>query len=597
MTDATPAPLRDRVASATNAVLKLANDASANDLVDRITLEAQLWSRPDITVVVAGEASVGKTSLVNSLLARPLLPRGDAAAGGRFAVVRSGADGARVHLGDAAEPKPIELSEIPAWLGPAPPGDAMVRGIDVLVDHTVLAEGLVLVDTPAIGSVDDAEVRITLSTLAAADAVLFVADAGRPLSATSLAFLEEATTRIETVIVALTKTDRFRGWREVAGDDRRAIDGRLRALREPPIVPVSNRLKELGDATGDDALIEESGVPRLLDEIHRLVIDRKQRVRLANLLRVDSAALDDLDRRLARLVDAGATPSAVQAQVAVDEQALEDLRTRAEQVQILVTDGFATLRDTATAAANLALRDLSGKLLAKAKAKEKLPVAGLADLELRAVDADLAELIDGEARRIGEEVSALLSVRLGLPTAASPLVLGEVPRTGSGVSEEVAAKLRVSVAGALASSGSGLALLASRIASAAAPDVLLAVFGASATVGVVVAGMNLRLTKRQADLQAVRREIQTIVEAVRTSAQPSIRQRVLASQRALEAAIRAEVRSRTRELQAAVADGTRLAKADAAERSRVAAASTIRREELARVRTLLDGLVVEVSDS
>lgn len=594
------APVRDRVASATNAVLKLASDAGASDLVERITVEAQLWSRPEVTVLVAGETQSGKSSLVNSLLGRQVLPTGEVGATGKHVVVRFGSDAALVHLAGAHDPHPIPLRDLAAWLGPASSeGHSTVRGADLQVESPALSNGLVLVDTPGLGSVDDAGGRITLAALSSADALLFVVDAGRPISARSLAFLEGASSRIDTVLIALTKIDRFRGWRQLAADDRSAITQVARGLAQVPIVPVSNRLKAMSDemdaaSAPDLQLRDESGVPRLSEELRVGVVDRRQVLRLSNLLRVDRRALADLAARVAAHVHADSTPSAVQAAVDRDQAELEDLRVRAEQTQIMVVDGFAALRDTATAEVNLALRDLAMRLEEKVRVRGAPPLADVADLELRAIDAELSGSIDAEAARLAAAAGELLAVALDVQSHAE-LGLPRASAVNAAAADDLAARLRVSIAGAVASSGTGMALFASRAISPTGPDILLALFGATAAIGVVVTGLNLRMMKRQADLQTIRREIQAVVETVRTASGPAIRQRVLSSQRDLEAAVKSEVRSRTRTLQQSIADGTRLARADAADRQKAAAAAQARQAEIERLGAGIEALSAEVA--
>lgn len=583
----------------TNAVLKVAHDAGASDLIERISVEAQLWSRPEVTVVVVGESQTGKSSLVNALLGRPLVPTGPDAGTGHYVVVRHGREGAVVHLGDAAEPRPVALEELGHWLRRPEGAFAGARGAEVQVEAPELASGLVLVDTPALGAVDDAADRITLAALASADAVLFVVDAGRPISGPALRFLAEATRRIDTVVITLTKIDRFRGWRQVATDDRNALTASVPALAATPIVPVSNRLKTMADeaasdGTPDPQLLDESGVPRLSAELRARVVDRKQVLRLSNLLRVDTGALEELDARTGVLIDAGATSSAVQAEVDRDQTDLDELRLAAEQAQIQITDGFAALRDSATAQVNLALRELAVRLEEKGRARGAPPLADLIDLELRAIDAELTASLDAEAQRIAEAAGALVAVTLRVRAHGGLDLTGGPAAEGAGGTDDLAARLRISMAGAVASSGTGMALFASRLTTPSGSGMLLALFGATATVGMVVAGLNLRMMKRQADAQTTRRQIQAVVETIRTSAGPAIRQRVLQAQREVEAAMKAEVRARTRTLQQAIADGTRLAKADAAERQKAAAAARARQAEVQRVRALLQALSAQV---
>lgn len=597
-----PTPLRDRVATATNAVLKLASEAGATELVARITTEAELWGRPEVTVVIIGEPQSGKSSLVNSLLGQPLLPAGPGDATATYVVLRHGDGSAYVQTSESPGSLAVALDELGGWIT-SPGGEGTTtRSVDIRVAVEELESGLVLVDTPGIGSVHDAGGRISLSACASADALLFVVDAGAPISALSLHFLSEAAERVDTILLALTKVDRFRGWRQVASDDRDAITAAIPHLAGAPLVPVSNRLKRVADelaveSSPNPQMAEESGVPALLGELRRRVVSRKQNLRMSNLLRVDASALDEMAQRLAVVIEGEMAPSALTAAVARDQAELDDLRIRAEQAQIAVSDGFANLRDSVTADANLELRKLAFRLEEGAAARGAPPLSTAADLELRALDAELSAAIATESARLAGMAGELLMATLEVAPPDSLDLQNPAESAAVAGSDDLAARLRVSMAGAVASSGTGMALFASRAVVPTGPDLLMAVFGATAAMGIIVAGLNLRMMKRQQDQQAVRKQVQAMMEIVRTAAPPAIRQRVLAVQRHLEAAIKAEVRGRTAALQRSISEGTQLARADSGERQQAAALARSRTAEIDRIRQTVAALQAEVRAS
>ena len=99
--------------------------------IGQLTEEAERWPEPEVTVLVAGETSRGKSSLVNALVGRPsLLPVGPGIVSRTFVAVRRGPDdAANVVRRSGAEPRPVSLDELADWASDAT-GD--VVGMEML---------------------------------------------------------------------------------------------------------------------------------------------------------------------------------------------------------------------------------------------------------------------------------------------------------------------------------------------------------------------------------------------------------------------------------------------------------------------------------
>src|SRR5487761_1213843 len=138
-----------------------------------------------LRVLVAGEAKRGKSTLINALLGRAVLPAGVTPLTAVATTVRYGDDPhAEVRFADGHEEKQ-PLTALPDLVTErGNPGNRRhVAAVTVYLNAPVLADGVELVDTPGTGSVfawDTAAAHEALETM---DAAVFVLTADPPVSA------------------------------------------------------------------------------------------------------------------------------------------------------------------------------------------------------------------------------------------------------------------------------------------------------------------------------------------------------------------------------------------------------------------------------
>ncbi|HEY0808316.1 MAG TPA: dynamin family protein, partial [Pseudonocardiaceae bacterium] len=218
------------------------------DSADRVVVQ-----RPVVpSVVVVGETKRGKSSLVNALLALPGLSPVDAGVATATYLVFGHAERWRAMACYPGQLPPVEfdLAELPHWVSTGyelPTGQLPPRYVDVVGPVPIL-QRLSIVDTPGVGGLASMHGELAKQAAAGATALLFTVDAGSPLTAGELAFLREVGERVETVVFALTKTDAFRGWRQVLADNRALLATHAPRFADAPWYPCSPRLFELAAA-------------------------------------------------------------------------------------------------------------------------------------------------------------------------------------------------------------------------------------------------------------------------------------------------------------------------------------------------------------
>ncbi|MCE7011228.1 dynamin family protein [Kibdelosporangium philippinense] len=288
----------------TNAGRSAAETAEMLQLIDTAITETRSAGRPDLAekllkcrrqlttgawhVLVAGEFKKGKSALINGLLGVPVCGVDPVAFTAVPTTIKHG-DKPTAYLmteapADAVQlPPPIKIDIRKAAeygrTGLADDGTRL-RAIETTLKRELLADGLVLVDTPGLGGgFAAAAASATMRALSLADGVIVVTDASQELTAAEVDFIKHAVDVCPNLIVVLTKTDFYPQWQRILELDRQ----HLRAAGiQAEIVAVSSVLRELALDTGDPALNAECGFPVLVERLgSRLLADHAAKSVLA----------------------------------------------------------------------------------------------------------------------------------------------------------------------------------------------------------------------------------------------------------------------------------------------------------------------------
>lgn len=283
------------------------------ELVDELDGDATQWVRgtaeaagSEPSVVVAGETKRGKSSLVNALLASPnLSPVGAQPVTATYLVFQHGQRWqARACYPGEYPAVPIELDELITWTSAAhqlpagrlPPGHVEVSG------PCPLLERLSLVDTPGVGGLSSKHGERAMQAASAATVLLFVVDASAPFTSNELAFLTRMADDVETVLFVLSKTDAFRGWRQVLEVNKRLLAEHAPRFAGAEFHPVSALMFEkAASAPHEQAarmLREQSGIAQLQVAVQQLVTEHAELLAEANALRALVTVLGEQQSKL-----------------------------------------------------------------------------------------------------------------------------------------------------------------------------------------------------------------------------------------------------------------------------------------------------------
>ena len=243
----------------------LANKAQSFDLSEPPeilgTLKQKLRANR-YEVLVVGEAKRGKSSFINALIGRALLPTDvDVSTSQVFRISKAERERYQLRLEDdstcAITPDdfPKYGSQVIADLQGQPRLDQLIRWIEVEVPAQFLPDGVNLLDTPGMGSLYAAHTQITQRFVPLADAVVYVLDSTQPIGQPDLEFIETLLSATPHILFIQTKIDLLRRdeWQQLQERNQQILHESFGdRLPDRRIWPISSRNLMRAASTGDE---------------------------------------------------------------------------------------------------------------------------------------------------------------------------------------------------------------------------------------------------------------------------------------------------------------------------------------------------------
>lgn len=294
----------DQTLSASNLELEL-SDLLESGLHLRSALEieaeAQRLSAGRLNVVIVGRFKRGKSSLLNAIVGRNILPMGVVPVTAIVTLIRNGREAfSHVHFLDGRK-EMISLDSLGKFVSEKfnPKNKLGVERVDLEVSEVDISPKVVLADTPGTGSVFQHNTEALKQWMGHIDAALFVLSAEPPMGEADLDLLREVRGYAGETLVILNKIDRLQGeeLQEAIDYARTAVDS---------VMGKDTKMLFCSAKLALEGRVEESGVPELKKWIQDLAADRAEAIlekavarRLARHLSHE-IALVDLEAAAAR---------------------------------------------------------------------------------------------------------------------------------------------------------------------------------------------------------------------------------------------------------------------------------------------------------
>ncbi len=270
-------------------------------------------------LAVLGQFKRGKSTLLNALLGEELLPSGVAPVTAIPAMISAGPGhhvSVRFASGQSEESSPETAEEACAILRrfiseAENPGNR--RGVSVVEATSpspLLAHGVVLIDTPGIGSTFRHNSLVTFNFLPECDAALFIVSADPPITEAEVGFLSEVLKRVKRIFFVMNKADYLspRELDEAVEFLKKALAHEAGLGEEISLFVVSARDGCRACAEHDEAALAASGIASLRDHIS-LFLAREKNAALRQALSAKvSDCAKDVSLRIALMVRSSLMP-------------------------------------------------------------------------------------------------------------------------------------------------------------------------------------------------------------------------------------------------------------------------------------------------
>lgn len=242
------------------------------------------FSKHQLTILISGEVSSGKSTFVNSLIGKPLLPTAQETCTNVATKIVYGEDKVLVHFkpdenGVNVEPKEISMDEVSNYATETlnPKNLLNVEYIEIFTESPLLEKGLTFIDTPGLGAIDPLHAIATFNVATQADLIFFLGSVLKPLTTSEVLCLKDLTTVVSNpqVLHIVSRADQ--------GDKDIILNKNIEIIKtELPTlnfksVAVSSAKYNKYHRTGNKFDLEDSGFQYILsyiDELNASLIDQ-----------------------------------------------------------------------------------------------------------------------------------------------------------------------------------------------------------------------------------------------------------------------------------------------------------------------------------
>ncbi|HVU48975.1 MAG TPA: dynamin family protein, partial [Terracidiphilus sp.] len=247
----------------------LAQELRADSLAGEARELAARVAEGRFYVACVGQFKRGKSTLLNALVGRAIVPTGFVPVTAVPTVIRYGdALRARVRMQDGSW-RDVDLPNLKEYVTEEcnPENRKDVEGAEVYVPSALLSSGMCFVDTPGLGSVFSGNTAATQAFIPHIDAALVVVGADPPIAGEELALVDAVGRQVQELILVINKADRTSDAERAAAArfTREVLEQRLhRPMGEVFEVSAAERMDDRGPLRDWEKLL--ANLRRLVEE-------------------------------------------------------------------------------------------------------------------------------------------------------------------------------------------------------------------------------------------------------------------------------------------------------------------------------------------
>ncbi|ERM91363.1 GTPase [Caldanaerobacter subterraneus subsp. yonseiensis KB-1] len=262
---------------------EISKNADIKAINDTVLEVKNKFSNNIFYLVVLGQFKRGKSTFINYILGADILPTGVVPLTSVITKVQySTSIWAKVIHNDGME-KDIDIDELDLYCTERnnPENIKGVKEIHIGYPFDFVAEDVVIVDTPGIGSVYKHNTDIAYNYIDKADAVIFLFSVDPPISEVEKEFLSEISKSVDKIFFVLNKIDYVteKELKEIVTYNRNIIR-EITGNSDIFLYPISAKLALEGKLLKDEGRLKKSGVQMLENDLRNFLLGEKEKVLL-----------------------------------------------------------------------------------------------------------------------------------------------------------------------------------------------------------------------------------------------------------------------------------------------------------------------------
>jgi GTPase SAR1 family protein len=241
-------------------------------------IEDKIQSK-QFNLVVIGQFKRGKSTLINALIGKYILPSSVLPLTSIVTIINYGEQKAVVCFKDGLC-KNIELNEISFFVTEKynPNNKLNVEYVEIFYPADFLKNSVRIIDTPGIGSVYEHNSDVSYQFLPKADASLFVLSPDPPITQSEIEFLKDAQKYIDKFFFLLNKIDNFKPneLKEIIEFNRSIIESLV--SKKVDIIDISAKLALEAKLESNKEKQEQSNIEKLYNKLDKFIKEEQASV-------------------------------------------------------------------------------------------------------------------------------------------------------------------------------------------------------------------------------------------------------------------------------------------------------------------------------
>lgn len=332
--------VRVAIADHLETIARIAAERKDSQAVEEAQATATKLGENRFYLAVLGQFKRGKTTLINSLLGADVLPVAVVPLTSIITILSYGEQAEVTAYFLSGENRPIRMNELEQYVTERhnPENRKGVRHVEVRYPSPYVRDGILLVDTPGVGSTYEHNTEVTRSFLARVDAAIFLVSVDPPLTAAEAEFLRRAKEEVHHFFFVLNKTDLMTeaDMQESLAFTRAQIE-RQAGLSGIELFPISARNALEAKKDGDRQKLRSSGLAEFEEALRSFLMRDKGAVLLESWVSDALRIAGDLRFAIEVEVKAAAVPPAeLQQKQRLLEIELEKIEQERSDMNILL---------------------------------------------------------------------------------------------------------------------------------------------------------------------------------------------------------------------------------------------------------------------